>query len=113
MAKYFLIGNEKCEDGLQLLLKKKPHNLFLSSDRGQNPLISYIQFTTVNRASKAAGFLHINSRTTVWQEIFAGQNFRGFCRFASDRENFFAKSLPAANQRKICPAKISHHIVNS
>ena len=69
---------------------------------------------------------------TVWREIFVGQHFRGFRRFASDRENFnceilwsscfvlcdrrtannfFAKSLPAANPRKFCPAKISRHTV--
>ena len=28
---------------------------------------------------------------------------------SSNREKFFAKSLPAANPRKFCPAKISRH----
>ena len=37
---------------------------------------------------------HINFIYTVWREIFAGQNFRGFRGFTSDRKNFNHKILP-------------------
>ena len=34
------------------------------------------------------GSIRASRRNTVWGEIFAAQNFRGFRGFASDRENF-------------------------